>query len=449
MTVTSAPSVFLDMIGCRLNRAEVESLAAEFRALGCEIAARVETADLVVLNTCSVTGEAERDSRQKARQVHARNPRAAIALTGCWSTLQPEAAASLPGVRWVVGNADKVRLPGLVLEGKDRLPERETRYEALARRQHTRAFIPVQLGCDHACAYCVTRVARGPARSVPAEQVVADIRAAEEAGVMEVVLTGVQLGAWGKDVQEAGSLRTLLDEIFKRTHVPRIRLSSLEPWNVEPGFLEAWANPRLCPHLHLPLQSGSPTVLRRMTRPITPDQFARRVEEARGAIPDLAITSDILVGFPGESEAEFSESLDFVRRMRFASLHVFRFSPRPGTAAVSLPEKISMAEIRSRARIVEKLGRESTNAFLREYVGCEAEVLWESGGGQGRFRGWTPNAVRVRIESNQPLRNRLMRVRLMEILEGEMRGELTCADNQPGFPPNRKSPILEPDSDSR
>jgi threonylcarbamoyladenosine tRNA methylthiotransferase MtaB len=417
-------AVFLDSIGCRLNQAEMESLAAQFVSAGCEIAAAPENADWAVVNSCSVTNEADRDSRQKVRQIQARNPDIQIALTGCWSTLHPQEAAALPGVRWVIVNESKEDLVDRMLGERASVSCAQDFLPAKGARRRTRAFIPAQLGCDFSCAYCVTRLARGAARSMPADRVVRTILAAEEAGAREAVLTGVQLGAWGKDIGEETGLCALLQAVLSRTHIPRIRISSLEPWNLTPALLEMWSDDRLCPHLHLPLQSGSAGTLRRMARPITPEQYARRVEEARRAVPDVGITTDIMVGFPGETEAEFEQSKDFVRAMRFGHAHIFSFSARPGTPAESMPGRIAQPTMRLRAQAMENISREAEDNYLHRFLGGEVEVLWEAGDSNGIYHGWTRNALRVRVQSVRPLQNRLMRVRCVEIIGGEIQGAL-------------------------
>jgi threonylcarbamoyladenosine tRNA methylthiotransferase MtaB len=419
----SSCAVYLDAIGCRLNQAEMESLAAEFLAAGCDIAVTPEAADLAVVNSCTVTMEADRDSRQRVRQLHACNPAMRIAVTGCWSTLHAEEAAKLPGVHWVSGNSNKQALAARMLGECEPATALTGEVAAGGFRGRTRAFLPAQLGCDFACAYCVTRLARGSARSVPAERVVAGIRAAERAGAQEAVITGVQLGAWGKDLGEARGLRALVEAILSQTCIPRIRLSSLEPWNVNPALWELWADPRLCPHLHLPLQSGSAATLQRMARPNTPEQFSARVREARQAIPGVAITTDLMVGFPGETDREFQESVEFVRTMEFAHGHLFTFSARPGTAAATMTNHIPRPVAKRRAHIMDAILHESNGQFLREHLGTELEALWEAAGPGGVHHGWTRNGIRVRMESEFPLRNRRMQVRGMAILNGELRVE--------------------------
>ncbi len=354
--------VFLDSIGCRLNQSEIERIALQFRSAGHEIVDSPAGADYVVVNTCAVTTEAASDSRQKIRQAH-RAGQAAIVATGCWATLDPKGAAALPGVDWVINNQDKDRLVADVLH----IPVEDMDLEPLAREPlpgihlRTRAFIKVQDGCDNFCTFCVTRLARGKGRSIPAKNVIEDIRRALAGGAKEIVLTGVHLGSWGQDFEPPLTLYHLMESILKEPDIIRLRLSSLEPWDLDEKFFSLWRDPRLCRHLHLPLQSGAAATLKRMARKVTPESFAHLVEAARSVVPDLAVTTDVIAGFPGESEDEFAESLAFVRSMRFAGGHVFTFSPRPGTAAARYQDQVPMAV------------RKERNALLRS-------VLAEFGG---------------------------------------------------------------------
>ena len=304
--------IHLDTIGCRLNQAEIEQMARQFRAEGHSLVAEAAGADLVVVNTCAVTTEAAADSRQKIRQA-ARAGAGKIVVTGCWSSLQPTQAAELPHVTRVIPNDQKNYLVAEVLG----ISAEHFDLEPLARqtlpglRQRTRAFIKVQDGCDNACTFCITTVARGQGRSRPIPAVLADIRAALSGGTQEVVLTGVHLGSWGHDFNDHPS--TLILAILAETDTPRLRLSSLDPWDLDTDFFSLWDNPRLLPHLHLPLQSGSETVLKRMLRKTTPRSFRELVQAARAAIPQVAITTDVIAGFPGETETEFRETLEIGR----------------------------------------------------------------------------------------------------------------------------------------
>lgn len=410
--------IHFDMVGCRVNEAEIESMTAEASSAGCGIAEDPSAADWIVINTCTVTRAAERDSRRMIRRLHARNPSAQMAVTGCWATMEPGRAAALPGVSQVFPNAEKHRVLAEILASRT----------AAARpadsRRRTRAFIKVQDGCDNACAYCITRLARGSLSSRPAEDVIRDIHAAEGLGVKEAVLAGVHLGAWGKDLGIAFGLERLVETVLEGTSIPRLRLSSIEPWEVRPEFFRLWRNGRLCPHLHLPLQSGCAATLSRMRRRTSPEEFAGLVDAARAAIPDLAVTSDLIVGFPGESAEEFRESLDFIGRMGFARLHVFRFSPRPGTEAACLPDPVPPREIRRRSEQARQAAKRYSKSFAVGFLGREMAVLWEREARSGLRRGLTPNYLRVRAPADIAAPNTITRVRLAAYERGEMMAEL-------------------------
>lgn len=417
--------VYLDTVGCRLNQSEIEHMAAQFRQAGHELVGRPEDSDLMVVNTCTVTAAADADSRAKVRRLHRARPEAAIAVTGCWSSLHPDQAGALPGVRWVVPNEEKdalvARVLGLPLETFDREPLERRPIPGLRRR--TRAFVKAQDGCDYRCTFCLTTIARGASRSLPVERVVAEVRAAVAGGAQEVVLTGVALSSYGRDLPDRPTLSTLVRAVLGETEVRRLRLSSLEPWGLPADFFDLWQDRRLCRHLHLPLQSGCAATLRRMGRPMRPAAYARLVERARAAIPDLALTTDVIVGFPGETEAEFRESLAFIRQMAFADAHVFTYSPRPGTPASRLPDPVHPAVARARNRIVRQTVAESAAAFRRRFLGQEAEVLWETMielTPEGwRLSGWTDTYLRVQALGDPTWWNQVARVRLAR-LEGEI-----------------------------
>jgi threonylcarbamoyladenosine tRNA methylthiotransferase MtaB len=414
--------IFFDLVGCRVNEAEIESMSAETLALHHEIAPTLETADWIVLNTCTVTREAERDSRQKIRQAHDRNPAARIAVTGCWSTMEPERAAALPGVTRVIPNAKKDGLIRAIL-GAEEPPAVARGASPITVRRRTRAYIKIQDGCDNACTYCVTRLARGPLRSRAADAILADILAAQRAGVKEAVLAGVHLGAWGRDLGAGSVLEDLLEDILARTAIPRLRLSSLEPWDLHPEFFRLWQDARLCPHLHLPLQSGCGSTLRRMNRRTSPEEYADIVAAARAEIPDLAVTADLMVGFPGEDESEFRESIGFAERMRFARLHTFRFSPRPGTAAAKMDTAVPPDAIRHRAMWARHIGSQAADNFSRAFLGREMDVLWEADTRGGLRHGLTGNFLRVRVQSEDIRPNTISRVQLVSLDRDEIIGE--------------------------
>ena len=416
--------IFLDSVGCRLNQSEIEAYARQFRQAGHELVASPAEADLAVVNTCAVTAQAASDSRQKIRQA-TRLGSKEVAVTGCWSTLNPQGAAALPKVSRVVPNVEKDHLVADLLH----IPQESFDLEPLARqpvpgaRLRTRAFIKVQDGCDNRCTFCVTTIARGQGRSRSIDAVLADIRSALDGDCQEVVLTGVHLGSWGHDLTPPLHLRHLVQEILRHTDVPRLRLSSLEPWDMDAEFFGLWADGRLCRHLHLPLQSGSAATLRRMARKTNPEAFASLVAAARLAIPGVAITTDVIVGFPGESETEFAESLELVRRMRFAGGHVFTYSARPGTAASRMPGQVPHPLRKERNAHMRRVLAEAALDFQARFLGSVLPVLWESTAAldpQGwRMSGLTDNYLRVTAHAGEHLWNRITPVRLIALDDKE------------------------------
>jgi threonylcarbamoyladenosine tRNA methylthiotransferase MtaB len=441
--------VCLRSLGCRLNQSEIDTLARQLVAAGHALVDDPAHADTIVVNTCAVTAEAARDSRRLARRLHRSNAQAEIVVTGCHATLAPAELAALPGVARVVPNERKDRLidlfapevgdhrdspvPPSFPPGERGRPARKAtrqpgvlagRMPALPRR--TRAFVKVQEGCDKRCTFCVTTVARGASRSRHLGDVVAEVRALVVDGYQEVVLTGVHLGSFGRDLGGGADLGALIRAILDRTDIPRLRLSSLEPWDLAPDFFELWANPRLLPHLHLPLQSGSDRVLARMARQTTRGEFRTLVGAARAAIPELGLSTDVIAGFPGESEGDFEESLDFVGEIGFARLHVFGYSPRPGTAAARMADHVPEPARRERVRRMIALGQAQSLAFHRRHAGRTLEVLWEAGetaeDGLWRGAGYTRNYIHVTTTHAGDLRNRVTAARLADPDVAGLRG---------------------------
>jgi threonylcarbamoyladenosine tRNA methylthiotransferase MtaB len=421
--------IYLDTIGCRLNQSEIESMARQFRAAGHEIVAAASGADLAVVNTCTVTGEAASDSRAAVRRAK-RLGAGEIVVTGCWATLEPRRAGELPSVRKIVPNPQKDTLVADLLG----LPPDFIDLEPLARRPlpglhgRTRAFIKVQDGCDNRCTFCITTVARGAGRSRSLEEVVADVQAALDGGTQEIVLTGVHLGSWGRDFATPRHLADLVAALLARTAVPRLRLSSLEPWDLRVDFFSLWSDPRLCRHLHLPLQSGSAAVLRRMARKTTPAAFTALLAAARAAVPEVAVTTDVIAGFPGESEEEFAETLDFVRRMGFAGGHVFTYSERPGTAAARMRDQIPGELRKERNAVLRRAFAEAAQAYRRKFLGQTLPVLWEAtdqlSDSGWRLEGLTDNYLRVTALAPEPRWNRVDPVRLDELTSDGVRGRI-------------------------
>jgi threonylcarbamoyladenosine tRNA methylthiotransferase MtaB len=409
-----------------LNQSEIETMACQLAAAGHAVVDGPDQADVCVVNTCAVTAEAERKSRHYLSALARANPEARIAVVGCYATLSPQQCAGFPGVSWVVPNAEKERVVEMVASSpspsSSPLPLSLGRGEGI--RTRTRAFVKVQDGCDNHCTYCITRLLRGPARSRPLADVVAEVRALVEAGCREAVLTGVNLGSYGRDLGVPGGLRTLAETLLAHTDLERLRFSSLEPWDLDEGFFGLWENARLCRQLHLPLQAGCDETLHRMGRRSTTGEFAHLVQVARVAIPDLAVTTDVIVGFPGEDQAAFRASLDFVAAVGFARLHVFPYSPRPGTAAARLPGQVSREARRVWARAMRALGAEQAARFRQRFLGRQMAVLWEQRRRDGMWSGLTSNYLQVITRAEEDLHNRLTPTRLVATQNGCLVGEV-------------------------
>ncbi|HMN12651.1 MAG TPA: tRNA (N(6)-L-threonylcarbamoyladenosine(37)-C(2))-methylthiotransferase MtaB [Bellilinea sp.] len=417
--------IFLDSIGCRLNQSEIESYARKFLEAGHELTHNAVEADIAVINTCAVTSDAAADSRQRIRKV-AKAGGAALVLTGCLSSLDPVALASFPQVIDIVPNEVKDDLVERVLE-KQVAPKNKTVWFDTG-RYRTRAFIKVQDGCDNRCTYCVTRVARGRGRSVPTQSVLEDVQAAIGTGVKEIVLTGVHLASWGKDFSPRKKLKDLVRYILDESPVDRLRLSSVEPWDLDDSFFDLWQARGLCRHLHLPLQSGSNRILRRMARNTTTEKYRKLVESARAKIPELAVTTDVIVGFPGETDADFEESLIFVRGMQFSGGHVFMFSPREGTAAADFPDKVASAAMKERSRLMQQLLADSETQYKSQFVGTKQQVLWEHSRKQVAEKwllpGLTDNYLRITAHSQENRWNQFDFVLLQDLTTDGLHGEI-------------------------
>ena len=419
--------IFLDTVGCRLNQSEIEHMAAQFRAAGHTIVPAALEADMVVVNTCAVTKEAASDSRQAIRHA-ARAGAGRIVATGCWATLDPLTAATLPSVVEVVRNDQKDHLVSSLLHLDEDLLGQEERQAVPGDHSRTRSFLKVQDGCDNACTFCITRIARGHGRSRLVEDVIREVNLSLAGGAKEVILTGVHLGSWGQDFSTPLHIRHLVEAILERTSVPRLRLSSLEPWDLEPSFFTLWQDKRLCPHFHLPLQSGSAAILKRMARKTTPEGFQHLVEQIVTYVPGAAITTDLIVGFPGEGQGEFEESVVFTRKMAFAGGHVFHYSPRPGTAAARFPGQVPMELRKQRSTEMRRILDEMSKTYRQQFIGSQMEILWESArkqaDGSWIMEGWSGNYLRVQAVAQGNLWNQISRVVLNQVTSDGVMGEL-------------------------
>ena len=417
-------------LGCKLNQADSEALARELAA-GCRVVDRPSTADAFIINTCSVTHVADRKSRHLVRLARRLAPEAPVVVTGCCVETGRPGLAEAVGADLALGNEAKATLVRTLLgRGNGRALARRGRCPiAAGMGLRTRAFVKVQEGCNDVCAFCIVPRTRGRERSVPIDEVVAAVRQREAEGIREVVLTGTQLGAYGRDLGEGVGPGDLISALLAQTSLPRLRFSSLQPQDITPGLLALWKDSRLCRHFHLALQSGSDPVLRRMRRRYSAEEFQRATARMREAVPDVAITTDVIVGFPGETEAEFEESCAFCREMGFARVHVFPYSRRSGTAAARMAQQVPEQLKRGRVERMLTLAREMEEAWLARFAGREMLALWErpreaDNGGPPLWEGLTDNYIRVHARSAGDLRNGLLPVRLRHAREGGFEGEL-------------------------
>ena len=412
--------IYLTALGCRLNEAELESWSTDFTEQGHLLASKPEQADLVVINTCAVTQEAEKKSRQLIHRARRRNPQAKLVISGCYSSLHPELTSAMPDIDLLVANRDKDRLVEIVMRRFSLMarPSMVPVETPLFQRGRQRAFIKIQDGCRYRCTYCVTTLARGQERSRTIDQILAEVNSLVAQGIKEAVLTGVQVGGYGNDINQ--NLYQLIDALLKETDLPRLRLASVEPWALSDKFFTLFENPRLMPHIHLPLQSGSDRVLKRMARRCRTADFKKLVDFARNAVPDFNITTDIIVGFPSETAKEWQTSLDFITQIGFSHIHIFSYSMRTGTKAAGLPAQLQQADKKKRSAELQQLAAKMKLAWLQKHINRKFPVLWESkkrveGTGTARYYGYTPNFMRVQIDSNALLTNEIRMTRLKTV----------------------------------
>lgn len=427
-------SVAFITLGCKVNIAETEGMKRLFEKAGYRIVDSDEFADVYVINTCTVTNMGDRKSRQMLRRVHAINPEAVVAAVGCFAQVSPEEAAKVEGVSLVVGNNMKHEIVSLVeqaagsgkgiyVRGRQQLDEFEE-LPVETYTGHTRAFIKVQDGCDNFCAYCIIPYARGPVRSRKMEDVIKEAVNFSRQGFKEIVLTGIHLTSF-RDNGTGADLIDLIGEISRIDGIERIRLGSLDPVYITPRVIEFAKNTtKLCPHFHISLQSGSAATLKRMNRKYTPDDYRRAVNALREAIPDAAITTDVMVGFPGETRQEFEESLAFCDEMEFLWAHVFKYSPRKGTPAARFKDQVSPGGKEERSRAMIALAEKNREKFYRRFIGTQQEVLFEQPvpGSPGSVEGLTANYIPVEAELDESVIGKILPVRLVDIRGERMKG---------------------------
>ncbi|MEE9309915.1 MAG: tRNA (N(6)-L-threonylcarbamoyladenosine(37)-C(2))-methylthiotransferase MtaB [Cocleimonas sp.] len=414
--------IHLKALGCRLNEAELEQWSSQFTGKGHQIVREADEADVVVLNTCAVTTEATKKSRKLMNRLHRENPQSKLVVSGCYATLEEDDVAARLGVDLVVNNQDKDSLPQKVMDAfsANTMPliAMDPDESSLFQRGKQRAFIKIQDGCRYRCTYCIVTVARGEERSRALHELVDEVNTLHMQGIQEIVLTGVHVGGYGSDI--GSSLFELVSALLKDTDMPRIRFASVEPWDLPDEFFALFENPRLMPHMHLPLQSGADSVLRRMSRRCKITDFSHLVQQARSAIEGFNVTTDIIVGFPGETEEEWQQTLETVENIGFGHIHIFSYSSREGTKAAGLPNQIAVDVKKARSQEMHILADKLKHDFYTSQINNTVEVLWESqrpdSEGHVRYSGYTPNFCKVEtiVANTVLLESRIKKAQLVD-----------------------------------
>lgn len=428
-------------LGCKVNQADTASMEGIFRSAGYEVVPFGEQADVYLVNTCVVTNTGQRKSRQIINRAVRHNPLSLVVVTGCYPQTAPEEVRAIEGVDVIIGNQERARIVELVnaaLENKqteilDNVQQMtvDTKFEELGvgtETDKTRAFLKIQEGCNQYCTYCIIPFARGPLRSRSLESIREEVGKLVAAGYKEVVLIGIHLGCYGKELAKEGRHITLYDAVqaaLSVEGVQRVRLGSLESVEVEPRLLELMANePRLLRHLHLPLQSGCDKILKAMHRPYNTKRFTELVQQIRAQVPDVAITTDVIVGFPGETEADFQTTLEFAKQCGFAKMHIFPYSKRKGTPAAEMPEQVDEAVKSERAARLAKVDDELHQKTLASMVGKVEEVLFEQPVDIAHMEGLCGPYLRVVVPGTKELANKIAKVKITGIKEDFLLGEL-------------------------
>ncbi|MEW6033230.1 MAG: tRNA (N(6)-L-threonylcarbamoyladenosine(37)-C(2))-methylthiotransferase MtaB [Chloroflexota bacterium] len=411
--------VAIHTLGCKANQADSESLGLQLSLCGYQLVDSAEQAEVYVLNSCTVTGIADRKSRAFLRHIHRAHPESLVVATGCYARRAPDELRLIQGVDIVSQDTDITSLVDVL---RHTMPPGPTTTTEQSHPLRTRSFVKIQDGCNSACSYCVVPRVRGREVSRSMAEVLTQVQQRVAYGYQEVVLTGTNVGRYGHDGTSLGELAA---GVLAVTGVRRLRLSSLQPQDIGEHLLSLWKDQRLCRHLHLPLQSGSDGVLRRMGRRYTVEAYRRAVLLVKERIPDIAVTTDIMVGFPGESEKEHQESMALCSELDFAAIHVFPYSPRPGTPAVEMSGQVEPRVKRRRAKELLQLSRESTRRFQTHFLGRSLPVLWEGAAAQkaDTWSGLTDNYIRVMATSLVPLNNVILPTRLVSLAGNKVWGQ--------------------------
>jgi len=411
-------------LGCKVNQYETEAMEEMFKKRGYEVVNFEEKADIYIINTCTVTNLGDRKSRQFIRRAKKLNRDSVVAAVGCYSQIAPEEVEKIDGVDVVIGTTDKDKIVDLCEEAKEKKKKinvvKNIKYhkefdnlsiENVESR--TRAYMKIQDGCNQFCSYCIIPYARGPIRSRKLEDILVEAKRLAKANFKEIVLTGIHVASYGKDLKNI-NLLDVIQEVSKIDGIERIRLSSIEPTFIDDKFLEKTKdNKKFCEHFHLSLQSGSNSVLKRMNRKYTTEEYKSIVEKIRKYMPDAGITTDIIVGFPGETEEEFQETYEFVKEIGFYRIHVFKYSPRKGTPASKMDEQIHGSIKHERSEKLISLGEQLADSFMERFIGRSMEVLFEENK-DGYFEGYTTNYLRVKVEAEKDLHGEILPVKIID-----------------------------------
>lgn len=430
MTLESMRTVAICAFGCKLSHVEARELERRLVARGLRVVPFCERASTYIVNTCTVTAHADRSCRQALRRARRQNPEARVVAFGCYAAAQPEELSKLREVDWVVGDFDADHLVSRLLEADQGLgPLSGSSPAGVGAGTRTRAFVKIQDGCDNDCSYCIVRVARGPSRSRSLTGIVEDVRGACLSGCREVVLTGINLGAWGKNSEPRGTLSELIDTLVGLPELERLRVSSIEPTDFEPSLLRSLAHPKVCDHWHIPIQSGSARVLRAMRRHYQPEHLRHLFSVLHDEFPDAALGTDVIVGFPGESARDFEQTRTLLEALPLAYLHVFPFSARPGTEAARLPDQVGAKEKRERAEILGHLARAQRHRFEAARVGRRYRALIQRGNPSRRERktALTRNYLKILVDADPLMLSTLQDVDVTGWENGRLTGKLVDA----------------------
>ncbi|WAC08409.1 MAG: tRNA (N(6)-L-threonylcarbamoyladenosine(37)-C(2))-methylthiotransferase MtaB [Thermodesulfobacteriota bacterium] len=430
--------VAIATFGCKVNQYDSEIMRENLEEKGFALVPFSEAADIYMINTCTVTGKTDFQARQMVRRAHRNNPDAKIVVTGCYAQAAPEDLKKIPGVSLVIGNHEKWEI-GTLLSESEKIPSSGIMVTPIGEElffpekkikkfsAKTRFFLKIQDGCNACCSYCIVPHVRGKSRSMTPKTVLDFLSTIGSSGYKEAVLTGIHLGAYGLDLSPQTSLLNLLQKIEKQMSVPRVRLSSIEPNEINQELIDFLADSTIfCPHLHLPLQSGDNTILRKMNRPYSALNFHSLVLRLKNAIKDLAIGADVIVGFPGEGNEEFSQTLRLLEELPITYLHVFPFSPRKGTTAFSFPNKVKGDAVKTRSEILRRLSKKKRESFYRSYLNKKLPILIEARRHRktGLLKGLSRNYLSVLIEGSDNLMNQEITVRITSVEGEEIKGEI-------------------------